>query len=160
MIKIVSAQANHYHIRLPITLSDSTHGDMEHFEVITVRLHDADGAEGVGYTYTIGLGGTAVQAILEREILPSLIGADATDIEGIFYGGTIFDSAADSVVVEIAGLVDLLYREQNYGLEIRLGDELLDVDYVRFHAYDTADSAKVPRLKIWYTPGDVPEGTP
>ena len=41
-----------YRIPLPVTLTDSTHGDMTHFELITVRIKDSDGAEGVGYSYT------------------------------------------------------------------------------------------------------------
>jgi len=43
-------QADHYRIPLPVALSDSTHGVIEGFELVTVRLRDGDGAEGVGYT--------------------------------------------------------------------------------------------------------------
>jgi hypothetical protein len=44
-----------------------------------VRLHDADGAEGVGYTYTVGRNGGAIADILRRE-LPELIeGQQAED---------------------------------------------------------------------------------
>ncbi|HKC06559.1 MAG TPA: uroporphyrinogen decarboxylase, partial [Methylomirabilota bacterium] len=53
------ARADHYRIPLPVALSDSTHGVIEGFELITVRLRDEDGAEGVGYTYTVGTGGAA-----------------------------------------------------------------------------------------------------
>jgi L-alanine-DL-glutamate epimerase-like enolase superfamily enzyme len=60
-----------------------------------VRLHDADGAEGVGYTYTVGRNGGAIADILRRE-LPELIeGQQAEDTEaiwqrvwwGLHYGG-------------------------------------------------------------------------
>jgi hypothetical protein len=34
-----------YRIELPVPLSDSTHGTMTHFELVTVRLRDSDGAE-------------------------------------------------------------------------------------------------------------------
>ena len=37
---------------------------MTGFELVTVRVRDADGAEGVGYTYTVGAGGAAVHALL------------------------------------------------------------------------------------------------
>jgi L-alanine-DL-glutamate epimerase-like enolase superfamily enzyme len=46
-----------YRIELPVPLSDSTHGTMTHFELMTVRLRYNDGAEGVGYTYTTAAGG-------------------------------------------------------------------------------------------------------
>jgi len=45
-----------FRIPLPFVLSDSTHGDITHFELVTARLRDSDGIEGLGYTYTIGTG--------------------------------------------------------------------------------------------------------
>jgi hypothetical protein len=99
-------------------------------------------------------------SVRAARVLDSEWSGESTEIESIYYGDAVLEAGADSVVIEIAGLVDKLYKEQNNGFEIRLAEELLDVDYVRFHAHDSADSARVPRLKIWYTPGDVPEGTP
>ena len=63
-------QADHYRIPLPVALSDSTHGIIEGFELVTVRLRDGDGAEGVGYTYTVGTGGAAVHALIARDLAP------------------------------------------------------------------------------------------
>jgi len=40
-----------YRIPLTVSLSDSTHGKIDAFELVTCRVRDADGAEGVGYTY-------------------------------------------------------------------------------------------------------------
>jgi hypothetical protein len=103
---------------------------------------------------------TSTVSARAARVLSSEWSGESTTIENIFHGGTEFDASADSVEIEIAGLVALQYEEENYGLQVRLGDELADVDYVRFHAHDTADSARVPRLKIWYTPGDVLGGSP
>jgi hypothetical protein len=64
---IDSLVAGHYRIPLPIALSDSTHGTITHFELITVRVADRDGAEGLGYSYTVGVGGTAIWSLIERE---------------------------------------------------------------------------------------------
>ena len=50
MAAIKSFERGHYRIPLPVTLSDSTHGEITAFELLTVRIRDADGAEGVGYT--------------------------------------------------------------------------------------------------------------
>src|SRR5215831_12142908 len=75
---------DHYRIPLPVVLSDSTHGDIGEFEIATVRLRDAAGAEGVGYTYTVGKGGAAVAALVERDLRPLLIGAEADRIEALW----------------------------------------------------------------------------
>ncbi len=50
MPRIVSLEAGYYRVPLPVTLSDSMHGDMPAFELNTVIVRDADGAEGPGYT--------------------------------------------------------------------------------------------------------------
>ena len=63
-MRLREVRADHYRIPLPVALSDSTHGTIEGFELVTVRVRDAEGAEGVGYTYTVGTGGAAVHALL------------------------------------------------------------------------------------------------
>src|SRR6201996_8119760 len=73
-----------YRIELPVPLSDSTHGTMTHFELVTARLRDADGAEGVGYTYTTGAGGAAVHALIDQGLRSVLLGADADLIEQLW----------------------------------------------------------------------------
>jgi L-alanine-DL-glutamate epimerase-like enolase superfamily enzyme len=83
-MKIASLDAGLYRIELPVALSDSTHGTITHFELITVRLRDSDGAEGVGYTYTVGAGGAAVLALIEQGLRPVLLGADADNIEALW----------------------------------------------------------------------------
>ena len=73
-----------YRIPLPVTLTDSTHGEMTHFELITARVTDADGTEGVGYTYTVGTNGAAIHATIERDLAPALLGQDADLIEALW----------------------------------------------------------------------------
>jgi L-alanine-DL-glutamate epimerase-like enolase superfamily enzyme len=95
MARIQELTAGLYRIALDVPLSDSTHGAMLDFELNTVRVRDADGAEGVGYTYTCGRNGAAVHAILTRDIPPQVTGEDADLIErlwqrvwwGQHYGG-------------------------------------------------------------------------
>ncbi|AWN48512.1 uroporphyrinogen decarboxylase [Methylobacterium terrae] len=84
MPRIVSLEAGYYRVTLAVTLSDSMHGDMPAFELNTVRLRDADGAEGVGYTYTCGRNGAAIDAILRRDIPDQLVGQEADRIEHIW----------------------------------------------------------------------------
>jgi len=81
---IASIQADHFRIELPVPLSDSTHGTITHFELITARLRDEDGTEGLGYTYTVGTGGGAVHALITRDLALLLIGADPDRIEALW----------------------------------------------------------------------------
>lgn len=53
-------------------------------ETIFVRLTDAEGAGGMGYSYTIGDGGYAVLSLLQRTLLPRLMGQEAEAIEAIW----------------------------------------------------------------------------
>lgn len=53
-------------------------------ETPILTIHDSDGATGVGYTYTIGTGGPSVMALLERTLVPALIGRDPDRIEQIW----------------------------------------------------------------------------
>ena len=53
-------------------------------ETPIVRITCADGAQGVGYTYTIGTGGSSVVALLRDHLAPRLIGRDAAEIEAIW----------------------------------------------------------------------------
>ena len=84
-MKIESIQAGHYLIPLPTVLTDSMHGEMTHFTVVTARVRSSTGAEGVGYTYTVGkTGGSAVHAMLEQDLIPFLIGRDPRRTEQIW----------------------------------------------------------------------------
>jgi L-alanine-DL-glutamate epimerase-like enolase superfamily enzyme len=53
-------------------------------ETPIVRITCSDGAQGVGYTYTIGTGGSSVVALLRDHLCPRLIGRGATEIEGLW----------------------------------------------------------------------------
>ena len=39
-----------------------------------MRLADADGTEGVGYTYAVGHGGGGMHAMIRRDLAPVLVG--------------------------------------------------------------------------------------
>ncbi|GFE87267.1 uroporphyrinogen decarboxylase [Steroidobacter agaridevorans] len=65
-------------------LVDAGHGDHTHFELVISKVHCADGACGVGYTYTGGKGGTAIRALLRDEIAGLLHGANSADIAGLW----------------------------------------------------------------------------
>jgi L-alanine-DL-glutamate epimerase-like enolase superfamily enzyme len=85
MAKIASIEPGFYRIPLPTVLTDSMHGEMRAFELNTVRVRDADGAEGVGYTFTVGRNGAAVDAVLSREFPEIMAGEDADRIEALWH---------------------------------------------------------------------------
>jgi L-alanine-DL-glutamate epimerase-like enolase superfamily enzyme len=119
--KIISIETGFYRIPLPVVLTDSTHGEMRAFELNTIRIRDAEGAEGVGYTFTVGRNGAAVEAVLAREIAELFAGEEADDIERLWrkawwalhYGGrggptvlaiSAFDMALWDLKAKRAGL--------------------------------------------------------
>ena len=83
-MRITAITPAHYRIPLPRVLSDSTHGDISAFEMVTVRVETDSGIEGTGYTYTVGHGGSAIRRLLTDEIAPALIGADPRRTERIW----------------------------------------------------------------------------
>ncbi len=54
-------------------------------ETPIVTITDADGAVGIGYSYTIGTGGSSVMRLLIDHLAPRLIGRDADQIEAIWH---------------------------------------------------------------------------
>ncbi|UCE55804.1 MAG: mandelate racemase/muconate lactonizing enzyme family protein [Desulfobacterales bacterium] len=83
-MKIADIQADYFRIPLTTVLSDSTHGEMSHFELITANVRSDDGVEGLGYTYTTGVGGTAIHAMIAKDLTPILFQVDARSIESIW----------------------------------------------------------------------------
>ncbi len=81
---LAAVQADHYRIPLPHPLSDSTHGVMTDFDLVTARVRDADGAEGLGYTYAVGGGGAAIRALIADDLAPVLTGQDGGRIEALW----------------------------------------------------------------------------
>ena len=53
-------------------------------ETPIVRIFDADGGVGTGYTYTIGTGGPSIMKLIELTLGPALIGREAMEIERIW----------------------------------------------------------------------------
>jgi|RhiMetdeSRZDD1v2_1073273.scaffolds.fasta_scaffold00040_63 3,6-anhydro-L-galactonate cycloisomerase len=70
--------------RLPLdAMGDAGHGAIHSEEIVTVKVR-AGGLEGHGYAYTIGRGGRAVQALVEHDLAPLLLGCDASSIAALW----------------------------------------------------------------------------
>ncbi|MFM0052525.1 mandelate racemase/muconate lactonizing enzyme family protein [Caballeronia grimmiae] len=83
MAIISDISSDYFRIPLPVPLSDSTHGLIPNFELVTVTVRDADGAQGVGYTYTVGRNGRSVQAAA-NEIAELALHQDADLAEALW----------------------------------------------------------------------------
>ncbi len=81
---IKAVETKHYLLPLSHPMTDASHGVMTHFEVVLVKLETDSGLAGYGYTYTIGCGGAAIRSLIERDLKPLLLGAEANRIEGIW----------------------------------------------------------------------------
>lgn len=84
MAKIESIRTDFYRVPLDTVLSDSTHGSIPHFELVTVRVRDAEGAEGSGYTYAVNSGAQAFHALIKGYLAPALMGEDADHTESLW----------------------------------------------------------------------------
>jgi L-alanine-DL-glutamate epimerase-like enolase superfamily enzyme len=81
-----SIETSLYYIPLAHELTDSSHGVMRDFAVVMVKLKTACGAEGLGYTYTVGrTGGTGVRSLIDEDLSPILQGADPRRIESLWH---------------------------------------------------------------------------
>jgi L-alanine-DL-glutamate epimerase-like enolase superfamily enzyme len=71
-------------------------------ETIFVEISTDDGASGMGYSYTIGTGGTAVLAMLRDYLLPRLVGLDAESVEAVWR--SLYDATRATAVGAITSL--------------------------------------------------------
>lgn len=82
--KIVDVVTEYYQIPLEEELGDAKHGIHTHFELPIVKVILENGAVGVGYTYTGGVGGRSICSMIEYDLKSFLIGKDASCVEKIW----------------------------------------------------------------------------
>ena len=83
MARITSANAFMVDLAPKVVRTDAIQS-FKSQETIFVVLHDADGARGMGYSYTIGDGGPSILMLLRETLLRRLMGQDADRIEAIW----------------------------------------------------------------------------
>jgi len=81
MAVIKSIRTDAFKVPLAAVLTDSMHGVMADFELMTVRITDADGIQGMGYTYAVNSGAGAFKVLIDNYLAPILCGQDAERIE-------------------------------------------------------------------------------
>lgn len=83
MAKIVSVEVLQADLAPKAKRSDAIQS-FELQQTPIVRVTDADGATGTGYSYTIGTGGSSVCKLIDDHLAPELLGRDAEAIEAIW----------------------------------------------------------------------------
>lgn len=84
MAKILDIDVRLFDVPLDEVLTDAKHGDHTHFELITATVKLDDGSSGTGYTYTGGKGGRAIEAMINFDLKPFLVGKDASNVEALY----------------------------------------------------------------------------
>jgi L-alanine-DL-glutamate epimerase-like enolase superfamily enzyme len=97
-------------------------------ETIFVKISTADGNFGIGYSYTIGTGGTSVLAMLRDYLIPKLIGMDSSRVEKIwneiYYSTRATETGAITSLAVAAidtAIWDLKCKRENQSLTIAAG---------------------------------------
>ena len=95
MTRIAAIDLLHVDLPPPVPRSDAIQSFVTQ-ETPFVRVVCDDGSEGIGYSYTIGTGGSSVMALLRDHLAPRLIGRDPAQIEAI-WRELMFSTHATSV---------------------------------------------------------------
>ncbi len=82
MAKIARVEIRQVDLSPPVVRTDAIQSFVKQ-ETPIVRIAADDGAEGVGYAYTIGTGGSSVMALLRDHLAPFVIGRDPAMVEEI-----------------------------------------------------------------------------
>lgn len=97
-------------------------------ETPIVRITDADGAVGTGYSYTIGTGGPSVMQLIARTLGPRLIGREAAHVEAIWrdllfltHATTVGAITAIAMAAIDTALWDLRCRKAGLPLHVMAG---------------------------------------
>jgi L-alanine-DL-glutamate epimerase-like enolase superfamily enzyme len=138
--KIVSVEVLQVNLQPKVKRTDAVQ-TFECQETPMVRIRDADGVVGTGYSYTIGTGGSSVAKLLDDHLVPMLLGRDADDIEKIWrdlfyrvHATTVGALTSIAIAAIDTALWDLRARRANLPL------------------HKVAGGAK-DRIKLYYTEG-------
>ena len=83
MARITTVELLHVDLPPPVPRSDAIQSFVTQ-ETPFVRIVCDDGSTGIGYSYTIGTGGSSVLALLHDHLAPRLIGKDPARIEALW----------------------------------------------------------------------------
>jgi L-alanine-DL-glutamate epimerase-like enolase superfamily enzyme len=126
MAKVEQATVALYSFPLKRPWGDQTH-EVSEIEIAIVRLTDDDGVIGDGFTWTVGVGGRAITALIESEVIPRLLGKEASPRPRWYELWHALHDAGGGGLTTIAlgavdiALWDLLGKQQGRSLTQMLG---------------------------------------
>ena len=82
-MRITSIETKLYRVPPTIQISDAIQS-ISHWEWIVTTIRTDAGITGTGWSYTVGMGGTAVRALIDDYLSVLLLGQDARDIERLW----------------------------------------------------------------------------
>ncbi len=127
MAKIVRVEALMVDLKPKVKRTDAIQSFVSQ-ETPIIRIYDADGAVGTGYSYTIGTGGPSIMKLIELTLAPALIGREALEIERIWrdllfltHATTVGAITSLALAAIDTALWDLKCRRQNEPLHRMAG---------------------------------------
>ncbi|HEY2220301.1 MAG TPA: mandelate racemase/muconate lactonizing enzyme family protein [Gaiellaceae bacterium] len=88
-MRVVSCTAGHYRVPRevwwPVGPIGASRYEISDIELVTLDVETDEGANGFGFTYTVGHGGSAIHALLEDAIVPDLLGRDPRDVDAVWH---------------------------------------------------------------------------
>ncbi len=82
-MRITEIEARLYRIPPAVQIQDAIQR-ISHWEFIVTTVATDAGISGIGFAYTLGIGGTAVRELVGTYLTPLLLGADPVDVERIW----------------------------------------------------------------------------
>jgi len=127
MAKIVNIKLMMVDLKPKVKRTDAIQSFLSQETPILI-IEDSDGEIGVGYSYTIGTGGSSVMALLSDHLLPQLLAEEANNIEYIWNKLKLYTNATSVgaitslclAVIDIA-LWDLKSKKANLSISSMLG---------------------------------------
>jgi len=82
-MRIESVETRLYRVPPTVRISDAIQS-IHRWEWIVSTIRTDDGLVGTGWSYTLGMGGTGIRAIIDDYLAPLVVGMDARDVERIW----------------------------------------------------------------------------
>jgi L-alanine-DL-glutamate epimerase-like enolase superfamily enzyme len=82
-MRIESVETRLYRVPPTVRISDAIQS-IQRWEWIVTTIRTEDGLAGTGWSYTLGMGGTGIRAIIDDYLAPLVVGMDARDVERIW----------------------------------------------------------------------------
>ncbi|MBB3236722.1 mandelate racemase/muconate lactonizing enzyme family protein [Phyllobacterium endophyticum] len=147
-MKIVNASVKAYRLP-PASLWEDATNKVESLEFVIVELVSDTGATGVGVSYTVDIGGTAIKALIDDYLIPLVIGMDVRNYENIWnrlsrqsrrLGLGVNSMAIAAIDIAVWDLLGKLYQQPIFRLLGGAREQIASyISEINLSADDTVD---------------------